>query len=231
MLNLPVKESTLEIEYPESDGLPMAETDTHRDLMVQALIEPLKTFFHGRGDNYISGNLLLYYEEGQPRKSVAPDVFVVKGISGQQRRIYKLWEEQQAPHVVIELTSKSTYRQDMERKRILYERLGVAEYFLFDPLHEYLHPPLRGFRLMGDFYAPLEPRPLPEQNWSLSSHELQLELHTHGSALRLYNPATQSYLLTTQEEAQARQAAEAKLADAEVELARLRALLARKNGD
>jgi Uma2 family endonuclease len=232
------------VVYPESDGLPMAETDTHRDLMVQALIEPLKTFYHGRDDIYISGNLLLYYEEGQPRKSISPDVFVVFGIPAGQRRIYKLWEEGRAPDVVFELTSKATYRQDLETKRFLYEQLGVSEYFLFDPLREYLQPPLHGFRLQNGFYVPLSPRPLPENNWALFSQQLQLELHSHGESLRLYNPATESYLLTTQEEAQARlhaewlaereanarREAEVKVQEMEAEIARLRALLAARNG-
>ncbi len=199
MLELPVKNETSTIEYPETDGLPMAETDTHRDLMVQALIEPLKTFYHGREDIYISGNLLFYYEEGNPRQSISPDVFVVFGIPAGQRRVYKLWEEGRAPDVVFELTSRSTYRQDLEKKRFLYEQLGVQEYFLFDPLHEYLEPPLRGFHLVDDYYAPLKPRPLAENNWALTSEVLQLELHTHGHWLRLYDPMQEAYLLTTQE--------------------------------
>ncbi len=41
---------------------------------------------------YVGGNLPIYYEEGDPAKSVAPDVFVVFGIAKRQRRIYKLWE-------------------------------------------------------------------------------------------------------------------------------------------
>ncbi len=69
-----------QIEYPETDGEPMAETDTHRDLMSDALIQPLKEHFRNESNVYVSGNLLLYYEEGNPRASVAPDVFIVFGI-------------------------------------------------------------------------------------------------------------------------------------------------------
>ena len=57
--------------YPESDGQPMAETDVHRDLMID-LIAMLREYFHDDPHVYISGNLLLYYEEGNPRRSVAP---------------------------------------------------------------------------------------------------------------------------------------------------------------
>lgn len=217
-----------EIEYPESDGEPMAETDTHRDLMADSLIYPLREYFHQRADVYVSGNLLLYYEKGNPEASVAPDVFVVFGVSNQPRRTYRLWEEGKAPDVVFELTSQSTRQKDQGEKRYLYEELGVREYFLFDPLGEYLQPPLRGFRLEEGYYAPLKPEPLPEGEWQLKSEALGLLLHTAGRALRLYDPARGEYLRTYAEEAAARREAETRAAEAEAEIARLRAALAQQ---
>ena len=73
------------IYYPESDGEPMAETDTHRKQMVY-LIEALDDYFRDDPQVYVAGNLLLYYEEGDPRQVVAPDVFVVKGVPPLARR-------------------------------------------------------------------------------------------------------------------------------------------------
>jgi len=35
-------------------------------------------------------------------------------------------------------------------------KLGVREYFIFDPLGDYLSPPLRGYRLVGDEYIRME---------------------------------------------------------------------------
>ena len=89
-----------QVEYPESDGKPMAETDIHRQAMLDS-IATLSEFLHDRPDVYVTGNLLLYYEEGNPAAAVAPDVFVVLGVGKQLRRTYKLWEEQHAPTVVI----------------------------------------------------------------------------------------------------------------------------------
>ena len=97
----------LDIEYPETDGKPMAETDVHRQLLTD-LIFTLTNFFRDEPDVYVSGDLLLYYVEGDPKKRVAPDVFVVRGVSKRQRRIYKLWEEGRPPDVVIELSSRQT---------------------------------------------------------------------------------------------------------------------------
>ena len=73
-----------EIHYPESDGEPMAETDLHRDWMFR-IIDILQQRFEGQ-QVYVSGNLLLYFVEGDPTKSVAPDTLVVKGVAPGHRR-------------------------------------------------------------------------------------------------------------------------------------------------
>jgi Uma2 family endonuclease len=234
------------IEYPDSDGKPMAETDDHRIQMTDALIHPLKEYFRDRPDVYVSGNMFLYYVEGEPTAVVAPDVFVVFGVANKRRRIYKLWQEGQVPAVVFELTSRSTRHEDAGDKRFIYEDLGVREYFIFDPLREYLRPPLQGYRLEGGFYTPLLPDELDTSEWELFSEELGLTLQTYGRDLRLYDEARDQYLYTPAEEAEARRTAEAHmLAEtqaryeaearaeaeaaarraAEAEIARLRALL------
>ena len=51
------------VEYPSSDGKPMAETPVHRDVMIDA-IQILKRRFASRSDAYASGDVLMYYEEG-----------------------------------------------------------------------------------------------------------------------------------------------------------------------
>ena len=231
---LPPAPAAADVCYPESDGQPVAETDVHRTLMFE-LIGMLQAFFRADPHVYISGNLFVYYQEGDPRQVVAPDVFVVHGVRNRQRRIYKLWEEGVVPAVVFELTSRSTRREDLRTKYALYERLGVTEYFLFDPLDEYLRPPCRGYRLQQGRYRPL----VPAEDGSLGSAVLGLALHARGEQLRLYDPARQRWLPTPQEEAAARRAAEERALAAEeratveagarqaaeAEVARLRALL------
>ena len=218
------KEQSTEIIYPETDGEPMAETDTHRDQMTELLIQPLMEHFRDNPEVYVSGNLLLYYEEGNPQSCVAPDVFVVLGIPAGQRRIYKVWEEGKAPDVVIELTSASTRRKDLGEKRFLYEDLGVREYFLFDPLYEYLDPPLIGFRLQGGYYSPIPHVALPDKEWEMASEVLKLVLRTVNKQLRLYDPIGEEYLRSLGE-------AENRIEELEAELARLRAALRAQNGN
>ena len=108
------------------------------------------------------------------------------------------------PAVVFELTSRSTRREDLRTKYDLYERLGVTEYFLFDPLGEYLRPPCQGYRLEQGRYRPLA----AGEDGALWSVALGLALHGRGEQLRLYDPAGQRWLPTPQEETAARRVAE-----------------------
>jgi Uma2 family endonuclease len=137
------------IEYPESDGEPIAETDIHRDELLEMTLT-LERHFRAREDVYVSGNLFFYYEEGNPRACKAPDVFVVTGVAKKKRRTYKLWEEGEVPALVIEVTSKKTKREDEVDKPELYAELGIPYLFVYDPCAEYLKPPLKGFELGKD---------------------------------------------------------------------------------
>ncbi|MEW6363815.1 MAG: Uma2 family endonuclease [Acidobacteriota bacterium] len=112
-----------------------------------------------------------------------PDVFVVLGVPKVLRRNYLIWEEGQVPTVVIEVTSASSRVEDLGSKKGLYEQLGVREYFLFDPLGDYLKPQLQGFRLTPDGYM----RVLGTE---LASEVLGLRLVTESDGLRLYDIRT-----------------------------------------
>lgn len=144
-----------EIHYPETDGKPIAESDLHRDMMLY-LVRLLQRFFAGQAV-YVSGNLLVYYEQGNRYKSVAPNCFVVRGIDPHLRKTYKIWEEGKAPEVVFEVTSHSTQNEDLGQKMGIYAQMGVQEYYLYDPTADYLQPSLRAFVLQGGGYVPMTP--------------------------------------------------------------------------
>src|SRR5262245_33588473 len=183
------------VVYPTSDGKPMAETDDHRELMVD-LIETKKAHFIDEPNVYVSGNLLMYYVPGDPRRHVSPDVFVVFGVPKHNRDYYLVWEEGKGPDVVFELTSKSTRREDQVTKLELYrDILKVKEYFLFDPHGDYLDPPMQGYRLRGGRYARI--RPVKNR---LPSQVLGLHLERDEKQLRLYDPKSRRRLLTPQEQ-------------------------------
>lgn len=206
-----------EIDYPTTDGQPMAETTLHRRVMSN-MIEGLERRFRDVQDVWVGGNLFLYFEKGNPRAVVAPDVLLVHGVSKWDRPIYKLWEEGRAPSLVMEITSGSTKDEDLNDKKDIYRRLGVEEYFLFDPYGDYLEPRLQGYRLESGWYIPISPEP----DGSFVSRTTGLLVRTEGERLRLVDPETGRPLPWGEEEAEAREAAEERVRLLEEELARLR---------
>ncbi|NJO18447.1 MAG: Uma2 family endonuclease [Thioploca sp.] len=218
------------IEYPESDGQPIGETDFHFTTII-LLVQALRDYF-AEQPVYVAGDLMFYYEQGNPHAVKAPDVLVVKGVSKHKRRIYKLWEEQVVPCTLFEITSKQTGSADLTTKYQLYERLGIKEYFLFDPLGEYLQPNLQGFTLVKGRYQAL---PLSAEG-ELVSRELGLILRPQGDLLRLVDSYTGQMLATSKEyarrvelaeqkahvETQRANLAEAKIIELQQELEKLR---------
>ena len=212
-----------QIHYPESDGKPMGETEIHILQLVDLLVT-LRAFFRNDPNVYVGGDMLMYFVEGDPTQFVVPDIFVVMGVPKRPaRRTFKIWVESKAPDVVIELTSAGTRREDLGNKRALYEELGVREYFIFDPLGEYLKPALRGYRLLGESYAPLAGEPI-------KSEILGLELRVEDHRLHLFDPARGEYLPSPDEMHAQIEQSELLAARAEAELARVRAELERLRG-
>jgi Uma2 family endonuclease len=177
------------VVYPESDGKPMAETDRHRNAMVE-LIAAVDERFSDVPDIYVSGNLFIYFEEGNNQMVVAPDFFVVRGVPKGERRTYLLWKEKKAPDLVIELTSRSTRFEDLGTKRAIYEELGVREYFVFDPEGSGSSQQFLGFRLRGGSLEPLSPIRTATGAQVFRSEVLGLELHGSGGTLRWVDPRT-----------------------------------------
>ena len=222
------------IHYPESNGLPLAETRFQYDSLTYAA-GALDVHFRDRSDVAVEGNRLLYYVEGDPRSRVAPDVFVVFGVQKRRRRTYLLWEEGKGPDFVLEVTSRSTRRQDQGFKRDLYARLGVTEYWLFDPTGDWLDPRLRGHRLVGGGYEALAPIGIEGGERVLRSAVLGLDVFVDGGEIRFRDPATGRKLLNLEEtelalrEAErAREAAELALKEARARRAELEARLQRE---
>jgi Uma2 family endonuclease len=175
-----------DVFYPESDGLPMGETELHRDEIVY-LIEAFQQRFRGEPNVYVGGNLFLYYRRGDPRDVICPDVMVVQGVPKlPSRRIYKLWEEGEAPCLAAEVRSDSTEGKDFAGKKALYESLGIEEYFLYDPL-ALRTPQIQGFRLADNGrYQPVS----PEQDGSLVSDTTGVTLRLEGQLIRMVETAT-----------------------------------------
>ncbi|MEW6366772.1 MAG: Uma2 family endonuclease [Acidobacteriota bacterium] len=218
--------SSTAIHYPESDGRPMVETDAHYREMTR-LKFALEVFFEKNPAVYVGANLMMYYLEGDPTKCVSPDVFVAFGIAKGERRTFKIWEEGKGPDVVFELTSDSTRAEDLGFKRWLYGELGVREFFVFDPLRQYLQPVLRGFRLTGNEFMSITAEPAASGELRMRSAVLGLDLVVRGNELWLLDARTGRWLLGPHETEEARRQAEEAREAAEREVERLRAELQR----
>ncbi|MBI5369439.1 MAG: Uma2 family endonuclease [Planctomycetes bacterium] len=207
-----------EVLYPESDGKPMGETDEHR-YIINYLIEALRLWYRRAPDVYASGNLMMYYVPDDTNVSLSPDVFVVKGVPKRQRRVFKVWEEGKAPTVVIEVSSRKTRSEDLGEKLEVYRDIfRVREYYIYDPLREYLPARLRAWERKGSRFV--------ERRLSggrFISTELGLELHDRDGCLRLIDPATGAALPDLEQAEDRRHAAEAEVRRLREEIARLRA--------
>ena len=200
--------------YPSSDGQRMAESPQQSEAMIDA-VSCLEVFFQDRKDVFVASDLLIYYREAVPAMRVAPDVFVTFGTPQGHRMNYKLWKEGRPPDFVLEVASPTTVKEDVERKPGLYARIGVREYWQFDPHGDLLDPLLQGRRLVGRRYVELRPeRQAGEESWYVSE-VLGLHLVSEGTCLRFWDPVRQEFLRTREEteqdrkaEAQARRVAE-----------------------
>jgi Uma2 family endonuclease len=216
--------------YPDSDGKPMAETGIHVKAILW-LYFVLRQRFGNREDIYVAANMYLYYVEGQPKKRRSPDVMVAKGVKGNhERRSFKTWVEGVVPSCIFEITSKETAKEDFRQKKPLYQRLRVREYFLFDPLDEYLSRQLIGYRLVGKKFKRIKPR----ADGSLLSKELGVRIYPEGILLGIYDAKTGVKVLNPEEIFELKKEGERKLEEERKKVEELQAELARlkaaKNG-
>ncbi len=228
------------IHYPAEDGEPMAASDYHLKLLIWTL-QALEAHFAQNSDVYISGDILIYYREGDPRKSISPDVLVCFDINPKLRRTYKTWEEGKAPDFVMEFSSESTYKKDLNEKMDIYASLKIEEYFLYDAEGLYLPSPLMGFTLVDGDYVAIP----PNDDGGIRSSVLGLDFRLRDGEIAIYDPIANEWVQTraerteiaearaeqetarAEQESIARENAETRAKNAEAEVALLREELTR----
>ena len=212
------------IEYPSSDGEPLAESD-HQYIPLTDTVSTLRNHYRDRIDVYVAGDMLVYYVLNDLSTSVAPDVFAVFGALGNHPR--DSWvvsrEGGRVPDFVLEVASRSTWRRDREEKREIYAGIGVSEYWRFDPMDEYFGVPLEAERLVDGAYQPIQISRDEDAVLRGYSEVLGLELCVFADlSLRLYDPLRGVWLLNHQRSEEARLASETARITAEAELERER---------
>lgn len=199
----------------------------------------LSDHYEGRPDVFVSNAVFLSYDQTNGNARVRPDLFITFGVDAETIRHnlpnYWLWEIGQPPDFVMEVASPSTAANDLGRKRQLYQRLNITEYWRFDPTGGNLYgQPIAGDQLQNRQYHPIPITTHPDGSHQAHSPLLNLDFHWNGTAFDVLDPATGKSLNRLADEIQARQAAEAQLTQvraernaAEAEAARLRQLLRR----
>ncbi len=216
------------IIYPDSDGMPLPDGEFQSPLYVNA-VGTLRVHFRNVRGARVNGDNFIYYVEGNPRRSVAPDCYVALNLSDEaiasieSHNTYLMWEVGKAPDFILEIGSPSTGANDLGGKRDIYADIGVVEYWRYDATGgDFYGEPLVGERLVDSEYHRLEMRAEDDGRVWGHSDLLNLDLWWDNGELRFWDPVPGQWLLTQEEEHDGRLAAEARAAQLEAELRRLR---------
>ena len=124
-----------------------------------------------------------------------------------QTPAYLLVVEGRPPDVALEVVSPKNSPADLRRNKAKYLRIGIPEYFVFDPLPRESDPPLKCYRLQpgGEAWE-------KKTSWSgLRSKELDTDILVDGWRLAVVDPETgQPYESAPQLQARVNKAAAAR---------------------
>ena len=220
---LKASESTL-AQFPE---FPLRYDMQNIDILHEiGYVATLKRHFGMRDTTLIYGELLVGNTLSIRLGLRIPDLIIAFDCDPAraiERQGYDIDEQGKPPDFVLEIASKTTGRVDYTDKRIDYERYGIPEYWRFDATGgDYHDAALAGDMLVDGRYEPIDiERDGDSYYWGYSD-TLGLYVCWDAGKLRWYDPRTDSYLLTSDEEADradraeesaAREAAARQLAD------------------
>ena len=225
------------IVYPETDGMPLPD-GAHQAPLYSKVNRELDVYFQDATHTIVNGNTLIYHIEGDPRRSVAPDCFVIFDVSDEalesieRHNTHLLWEIGKAPDFVLEIGSKSTAADDLGRKRDLYAELGVREYWRYDATGgDFYGEGLVGEYLVDGKYRRLEMYVGADGRAWGRSEVLGLDVWWSEDGVRFWDRESETWLLSQEEERAGRLEAEARARVAEARTAELEAELRRLRGE
>lgn len=145
--------------FPASDDVPL-DTPWHRE-QIDLLVNLARWHHRARDDFYVGGNMFVYWDPSDSRKSSGPDFMFINGVERYRyRHIWAVWlENGRFPDVIVELMSPRTKNKDRKTNKEKYEQVfRTPEYFFYDPETE----EFQGWRLADDQYKAITPN---EQGW------------------------------------------------------------------
>ncbi len=202
------------IEYPDSDGLPMAD-NTLQFQWIVTIQGSLDWIFRDRPDVFVAGDLLWYPVEGNNKLRAAPDAMVVFGRPKGYRGSYMQWREDNLPpQVVFEVLSPGNRPREITRKFQFYDTHQVQEYYVIDPDHNFIDGWIRQAGVLREIDA--------LDGWVSPRLGIQFQIG-EGQPVRILQPDGTPFLTYQEARAltnEARQHAEHESARAEQESAR-----------
>ncbi len=232
----------IEVQYPSDDGERMVETDLQYYAIVDSVFALKRHLKHLGRNGTVRADCALYYDSDRPSIYVAPDVLFAFDVIVPRSEGFVPRVQGKVPDLVMEMASRSTHAQDSGSKHARYAKLGIGEYWQYDPHHQYLPDELIGWQLKVGRYEKI-PVQLDQTRgaWVGESRILGTAwgLDQTTQELRLWNPSAQAWYLTDREEvaradrekaradreAVERRREAARADQAETEVARLQALL------
>lgn len=177
------KEKKLPIIYPSSDGKPMADNTVQFNWLVKIKQGLEKTTKNK--EIFVAGDLLWYPVEGDNKTRLAPDVMVAVGRPKGDRGSYMQWREGNIPpQIVIEILSPGNRKKEMSKKLTFYERFGVEEYLIYNPMRHKLTIYERKANKLVE---------LPDNTGKWSSSFLEFSLQITEAELAFYHPNGQPF--------------------------------------
>ena len=168
-----------QVEYPERQWI--AQSIAHGEAVLQAAAA-LRQHFDDRQHVLVAMELAVYYQRGNDKVWLQPDVQVVFGVNSENRSSFRVWKEGKAPDFVLEVASPSTAKNDAKHKAHEYARIGVREYWRLDPQGGLMASPLEGYEAQGGRYDRMQPVAHSEGGRYLRSRVLGLELRSQRQA-------------------------------------------------
>ena len=209
-----------DIFYEEPEPV---EDGMQQELPIDDIRSALRGRYRSRNDVFASDDVFISYDRTNGNARVRPDLFIAFGVDAAAIREnlpnFWIWETGKVPDFVMEVASPSTAANDIGPKRNLYQRLGVTEYWRFDPTGGDLYGrPMLGERLIGGSYIPCEITAAPDGSQRSRSQLLNLDFSWNGAEFDVLDPATGKSIKITEiitAEQEARHTAEAQAAQSE----------------
>ena len=155
----------------------------------------LRERYQSHDDVFVSNAVFLSYDVNNGNARVRPDLFIAFGVDAATIRVHLpnfwVWETGKIPDFVMEVASPSTARNDLGPKRDLYARLGVTEYWRFDPTGRDLYrQPLTGERLVDGNYVAFHISVSQDGSQRAYSPLLNLDFYWDDAGFDVLDPAT-----------------------------------------